>query len=364
VTNSSVTNIDFALPQATALIYGTVKDTSTNAVSHIRVGGNDDGNLYQTRGVTGTNGAYTLGVIAGAWNAGPDNESLAVLGYATGGGTNISLGDGQSALANFTLLGVTAHLRGQVRDELGNPLPNIELVVQPYPIQSSGAGSLYPTTDGSGNFEVGVHGGGWEIALECVDAQDRGYVNKGIDFTVTDGVDQNGLVLIFPQTTAVITGKLTDQGGNPIAGVTVDANQNSTSYSAGCVSTDNNGDYILKVRSGTWTVSVRNDELNALGYNSVSSTNVTISGGTASANFAASVTLTAPQFTAAGYSSDNGFTLTLLGTVGRTNAVQVSSNLLNWFTLTNTILSNASWQVIDRSATNQSRRFYRALVLP
>jgi uncharacterized GH25 family protein len=367
VTNSNVANVNIALAKTTALIYGTLKTSLSNAIIGVEMDGSDSGNLYQATGLTGTNGAYSLGVVAGSWYPGPSGNQLAALGYSGGSSTNVNLTDGQAIEVDFVLQGVTAHLRGQVKDDHGNPITNITIVVQPYPVQGNGANSMYPTTDNNGNFDAGVHGGAWNIALECVSAENRGYVNiSGFNYTVTDGVDQNGLVLNFPQSTAVINGRVTDTSGHPIVGLTLNANQqiNSTNfYFPGCVSTDNNGYYQIKVLSGTWMVNVANGDLNAMGYGSVNSSNVTISGGTATANFVAPFNIAAPQFTTGGYSPSTGASFTITGTVGHTNTVQYSSNLTTWLTLTNTVLSNSTWQVTDPTL-NQPKRFYRAVVSP
>jgi len=56
---------------------------------------------------------------------------------------------GQAVPANF-ICSRDGHLRGQIQDGSGIPISNIELVVQPFPIQSSGgASSIYPVTDGN-----------------------------------------------------------------------------------------------------------------------------------------------------------------------------------------------------------------------
>jgi hypothetical protein len=171
---------------------------------------------------------------------------------------------------------------------------------------------------------------------------------SGFNFNVTDGVDQNGIQLTFPQATAVISGKLTDSLGHPIQGVTMNANQQinpTNSYFPGCVSTDANGNYQIGVLGGTWSVSVNDSELNTLGYSDVSSTNVTIVAGAATANFVALPSLAAPQFTGGSYSPVTGISLTLNGDIGHTNTIQFSSNL-------------------DPASTNQNHRFYRAVVAP
>jgi hypothetical protein len=368
ITNASVTNANFALFKATALVYGTVRDSSSNVLGGIYMVANDDQNLYETSSLTQTNGAYTLGILAGNWNAEPNNDSLIAAGYSSGSSANFSISVGQALAADFVLYGITAHIRGLVQDNFGHPITNIQIVVQPYPMQGNGNNSIYPMTDANGNFDVGVSDGAWNIAIECVSAQSRGYVDiSGLNYVVSNGVDINGLTLTFPQATATITGRVTDAVGHPVVGVTLDANQpigTNSSYFPGCVTTDNNGFYQILVLGGTWTVNVRTSDLNALGYDSIQSTNVTIVAGTATANLIAPVTLTAPRFIGGGYTPLIGATLMIQGDVAHTNTVQYSSDLVNWQTLTNHVLTNAVWQVVDPAALGQAQRFYRVIVQP
>ena len=368
ITNGNFTNANMALVKATALIYGTVRDSSSNAVNGVQMVADDSLNIYEAKGLTATNGAYTLGVLAGNWSANPNGDALIAAGYSGGGSTNLFIATGQAIGADFVLQSVTAHLRGQIKDNHGNPIPSMQLVVQPYPLQGNGANSLYPTTDENGNFDVGVHGGIWNLALECISAQSRAYVDiSGLNYAVTDGVDQNGLTPTFPQATAMIQGQVTDPVGNPIVGVTVSAYQpisTNSSYDPGCVSTDSNGYYQLGVLNGNWTVSLQNDELNAQGYNAIFGTNITIVAGSGTANFVAPVTLTTPQFKGGGFSPTNGSWLIIAGVVAHTNTVQFSANLVTWFTLTNRVLTNSIWQVADPAAVSQRQRFYRVLAVP
>ena len=64
------------------------------------------------------------------------------------------------------------------------------------------------------------------------------------------------------------------------------------------------------------------------------------------------------------YSALNGMQLTIVGTVAHTNSIQYSTNLVNWLTLANTVLTNSTWQIIDHGVAGQNHRFYRAVVLP
>jgi uncharacterized repeat protein (TIGR02543 family) len=58
--------------------------------------------------------------------------------------------------------------------------------------------------------------------------------------------------------------------------------------------------------------------------------------------------------------SANGFLLNVQGPVGSNYVIQVSSDLVNWQPLTNFVSTNATTYFQDTSATNYSRRFYRA----
>lgn len=300
ITSASAANINFALSKATALIYGTVKDNLNNPLPGVPIFAQDQANVFKVNGRTfSTNANYTVGVAAGTWSVNVSSDYLVATGY-TGPGTNVTLTAGQAVQANLVIFGVTAHLRGQVKDDAGSPITNMVLVVQPFPLNPSGAGSTYPATDANGNFDAGVRGGTWNIALECVSAQNRGYVDIGnINFNVTDNVDQNGIVLTFPRSTATISGTVKDNLNNPIMGVTLDASATigGTNYDPGCVMTDSGGNYQIKVLGGTWSVAVRNNELNARGFGGVASTNVTISGGVATASFVATPLPSLPQIT-------------------------------------------------------------------
>ncbi len=289
-TNLTVSaTVNLAVASATALIYGTVNDSATNAVGGIGLYANSQGGLYNASGRSfPANGSYALGVSAGDWSVSQETEDLAIRNLGAQG-TNLTLTANQAVQVDFYLPAVTAHLRGQIKDDSGAPITNMQIVVQTVPFQAGGAGSTYPMTDGSGNFDAGVRAGTWNINLSCVQAQDRNLIGITTNnFTVIDGVDQNGLVLTFPKATATITGSVKDQQNNPIAGVQLDANAANNDYLVGCVPTDASGNYTLHVLNNlTWMVSVRGGDLNARGFNDVSSQNVNVSGGNGTADFVA-----------------------------------------------------------------------------
>jgi hypothetical protein len=59
--------------------------------------------------------------------------------------------------------------------------------------------------------------------------------------------------------------------------------------------------------------------------------------------------------------SHNGLSFNLQVAAGVTGHILVSTNLVNWTTLTNFTGSNTSLNIVDPTATNFSRRFYRAV---
>ncbi len=72
----------------------------------------------------------------------------------------------------------------------------------------------------------------------------------------------------------------------------------------------------------------------------------------------------APQLSSARFQAGGQFQLDLAANVGRRCEVSASTNLTDWVALTNLIMTEPSLRVIDTSAGDFPRRFYRARVLP
>jgi hypothetical protein len=58
----------------------------------------------------------------------------------------------------------------------------------------------------------------------------------------------------------------------------------------------------------------------------------------------------------------NGLNFNLQISPGLNGHIQVSTNLLDWTTLTNFVRTNASINFLDTAATNFDQRFYRAVI--
>jgi hypothetical protein len=293
VGSSSVANVNLTLQPANALIYGVVSNSVGQAMLGVSMGAQDTSSLYEANGVTiGPDGRYSLGVLGGTgYHPGPNGDSLPA-GYSAQS-TNVTISAGQVVQANFLLTAPTAYLQGQIKDNFGNPIANQSITVQPYPINNNGgATSIYPQTDSNGNFLAGVQAGVWNIALECVSAQQSGYVNQtgpAYNFTVANGATNSVGVLAFPKSTATISGTVTDSHGNPLSGINMNANQNidaSNFYFPDCAMTDSGGHFSIKVLSGAWLVGVNTGST----YNSVANQNVS-AGGTANFSLTAAATI-------------------------------------------------------------------------
>ncbi len=99
---ANVSNVDIALPKATALIYGTVTDAQGNPVT-LQVEAQDQPPQYRARGRSfGPGGSYAVGVVAGTWNVAPDSDEAAAMGFVVQGATG-TVGDGQAKRQDFTV---------------------------------------------------------------------------------------------------------------------------------------------------------------------------------------------------------------------------------------------------------------------
>ncbi len=282
--SGNVSNLNLQVPKANALIYGIVTNGQGNPMSGIDLYASDSLNLFQADGASSPpEGAYCLGVLAGAWNPGPDNDQLAGLGYVSQG-TNVTLSAGQAVRADFVLRQVSAHLVGRVLDEFGNPVDFVTLGVN-----GNNGPWISSQTDGNGNFDLGVTAGTWQFSLNDSDAQQRGLMGSSFSVTVTDGQTLTNIIYLVRHVTGQITGNVSDNHGSPVGqlGVWANATINGANYSA-YVQTDNGGNYQLSVGNGNWSVGLDCNGLQSRGYNCPNSQNVTVSGNSPTVNFTVS----------------------------------------------------------------------------
>ena len=364
-TGGSVTGLVQPFLPATALFYGNfVVGGTATGISAMPFFGSIQNNSFSAGGVTDASGYYTVGVIAGTWSIGPESDALTQLGILATG-TNATIANGQALRIDFASRTVTARLLGQVRDNFGVPLTNFMLVVQPVPIQSSGAGSYYPSTDAQGNFDVGVSGGTWQFALESRRTAESNLVSFRVDLAVQDNVNQSGLVFVALRATQQITGSVLD-GATGVTNVQVYSGTsiNGINYMTGEARTDSSGNYVLKVVNASWNVQLDNHDLNQRGFFSANNQTVLTNSASGIANF--SLTRYSNLITLGSLSRiGNQFSLQATGDTGRNYVLEFTTNLrapIVWAPVSTNSQNGANFQATDNAATGPVR-YYRMRVL-
>jgi hypothetical protein len=350
---------------ATALFYGTFRDGGTlNGIAAMLFEARVQNGGPSGKGLTDAAGNYSVGVVAGTWSVGPDNDALVARGILASS-TNTTIANGQAIRLDFASRTVTAHLTGQVLNDLGAPLSNFTLVVQPVPLSGGGANSYYPSTDGSGNFDIGLSAGTWNIHLESQQAASSNLVSFSIDRVVVDNVNQAGLVFVAYRSTQQITG-FVREGSTGITNVQLYGGMtlNGTNYISPASYTDSNGNYGMKVMNGSWTVQLNNFDINQRGYFSPNNQTVPISNAPGNANF--SLTRYSNIITLGNLSRvGNQFTVQATGDTGRNYVLEVTTNLrspISWTPVSTNSQNGANFQATDNSATGPAR-YYRMRVL-
>ena len=262
--SAATVTTNLMLASATSTISGSVVDANNSSKGlpgiFLTIGAT---NGLMGVGFTDTSGNFTLGVQSSPaqWRLQAEGMSLIVHGYvglqnktdANAGQTGVTVGVPKA----------TALFYGSVMDNLGNPMPGIDVNANDnnnYLYQSDGL------ADANGNYVVGALGGlsndPWGIQISG-DMSPTNYLfsrpaydsNGGTNIGVGQAVLQNFTAILA---TNHISGWLKDDSGNPIAGVGVWANTTigGADYNQGTVDTDTNGNYRLNVANGTWSVGV------------------------------------------------------------------------------------------------------------
>lgn len=177
-TTGSVSGLTIALPKATALFYGSVKDTQGQPLAGISLFSGDNGS-YEQNLVSDSNGNYFAGALSSpsdAWqmqvsmDGNPANYifSSPAFDFNPNGGTNLAAG--QAVLANIIGLLATNRITGQVQDGHGQPIANVQVMAI-----ANLAGTTFQAqsdTDGSGNYSLNVGNGTWGVDVSCQGGND------------------------------------------------------------------------------------------------------------------------------------------------------------------------------------------------
>ena len=269
LTNSQLLATNLMLTNASAGISGSVVDAANSSLGlpAVMVPAISSGGLISVT-TTDTNGNFTVRVTTGTWGVQVDDLTLISHGYVgLQNGTNVS--SGKTGL-KFAVPRATALIYGRVQDGFGNPLAGVDIYAND---QNNNVYQTDAYTDAGGNYVLGALGlGGADPWWLQADSDNRltNYIfsQTTIDGSLSDGqaVLQDFSALLA---TARITGSVKDSRGTNIVGVGVNANAaiNGIYYQAYFPS-DANGNYVLNVAPGEWSVSVNcsygSDSLDAL----------------------------------------------------------------------------------------------------
>jgi hypothetical protein len=374
--NAGTTGVTLAVPEATALIYGSVTDNLGNPLAGVDVEADDNNNLYDMDGFTDTNGNYVIAVLGGLGSGDPwsvqanGNNQLTNYVFSQ---QNIdgNISAGTAVLQNFTAILATNYISGSLNDNSNNPIAGVGVWASAT-INGVNYNLGSVDTDTNGNYSLNVANGTWSVGVNSGGGNPP-YVYPPSPSVV---ISNNNATVNFIGILATnnITGNVKFNGTNLVGvGVWASATISGVYYQLESVDTDANGNYSLNVANGNWTValftSVYSDSLDSIlgsgNYQYPGNQNVAIDNNNGTANFAVQpcgVTIT----TTSGSWLGNQFQFLLNGMVGQNYTIQMSTNLssTNWTSLfiTNNAATN-SFNVIDLNATNK-QRFYRVLVGP
>lgn len=169
--SAGAADITIAVPKATALFYGSVKDNLGVPLPFLQVSSQDAASLFETSITTDANGNYALGVLGfgttDSWGVvANDYDSTQVTNYVFTPdyhADSVNISAGQSLLWNFTGILATNHITGWLKDNYGNPITGVEIYAS---TTINGADYDYEMdTDSNGNYWVNVCDGDWDVMV-------------------------------------------------------------------------------------------------------------------------------------------------------------------------------------------------------
>lgn len=252
----NVTGVNITLPRPTALIFGNARTPASAAVPWLDIDGEmEDAVELSSTSVTDATGYYTLGVVIGDWQVASETPGYLV----TSENVDVNIA-GTNVLQDITARIPTAHLRGTVRDNQNQVVPNLEVLAHDFQGSSS-----YSITDANGNFDLPVYGGTggtgklWSLQLnQGGDGEPAAYIAPTIDYQVTDGNDINNINFGVYAVTAHLRGTVRDENDAPVGGVNIFATSQPGGVLTG-TSPQGDGSFDMPVFGGTWRFGLSND---------------------------------------------------------------------------------------------------------
>jgi hypothetical protein len=166
-TTGNVTAASIALPKATSLIYGTVKDDQNRPFAQLRLSGNqnDGSGAYRGDALTDPNGNYVMAVVSGSWSVSASSDSPSTANYVFSQTPNTNITDGVAVPLNLSGILATNHISGYVRDNNNNAITNVGIFAEA--TLNGLSFNQYSRTDTNGNYSFNVPNGIWNVGVNC-----------------------------------------------------------------------------------------------------------------------------------------------------------------------------------------------------
>ena len=365
LTNGVSATNNLTLTRGTATISGFVYNAANSNQQEGVMLQLDSGSLFAIA-FSDTNGNYSAAVTPNFWQVQPIKERLgrrAVV--ASHSPLQVNTTSMNVTNANIGLPKGNALYYGRITDSSNVPFNNIRMNA------GDGTNNSYNAvgySDANGYYAVAVLGNtstDWNCnANDSDNTVLANYVLNNFGNTniaVGQAILQNFVAL---PVTAHISGRVRDNLGNPVSGVTLYADQFSggNNYQSQNASTDMAGNYTLGVAAGLWNVrfSFGGGDLASHGlvdlfqpYSvTIPPTNITLN--------LTVYTNGTPLISQPARQSASQFGFNVVGSVGVNYSAQVSTNLAktNWTTFSTFTLTSNYFPIVDTHATN-STRFYR-----
>lgn len=326
----------------------------------------ESGSLFATT-FSESNGTYSAALTPSFWRVRPEADSLARRGYVgPQHRLQVDLTAGSVSNVDFGLPKANAMFYGRFTDNFNVPFANIKFFASDVVDQFKSSGF----SDANGYYSLAIFADTnlWNGSPSSEDNRSL------LDYIISTGL---GVTNVFPgqalqqdfvavRATATISGRLQDNLGQPVTGVSIYGNAmlGGVPYST-TAGTDNSGHYVLPAANGNWFVSISccgNDGLDSRGlYDPAQPRAVTIPPTNAVLDLTV-YPVGAPVLSGPMRVSPTQFAFTLNGSVGAGYTIQASTNLSisNWFNLFSLNLTSNPVNLQDNTATNR-QRFYRAL---
>lgn len=204
-------------------------------------------------------GHYTIGAKPGVYDVVAVKHGFV---GAFGRGIEHQLAPGANTTVDVQLEPASRTIAGKVRDRsTGLGLPAVQVV-----FRSQEGKFTVDYTDASGNFATPVAAADWDVEVERKAVNQIGYVAPARpDQADTVAGNETGVVISLPKAVALLYGKLTDSTGATLADAEIDAVSGDGEFESFSVS-DENGNYVIALSSGKWSVAPTAGPLLEAGY--------------------------------------------------------------------------------------------------